>query len=144
MRAGRLGSGHPILFSLVAAVAALALHSAHAADPAQKVARVAFISPYSPATTAPGSLEFWARLRELGWVQGQNLIVETRYAEGAIDRLPAIMADVVALKVDVIVTRGTPAAIAATPLRASMGTSVWPCRLYPHATTEPSFFKATV
>ena len=93
--------------------AAVAPRFAHAADSAQKVVRVAFISPYSPATTAPGSLEFWARLRELGWVQGQNLIVETRYAEGAIDRLPAIMADVVALKVDVIVTRGTPTAIAA-------------------------------
>jgi len=113
MRAGRLGSGHPILFSLVAAVAALALHSAHAADPAQKVARIAFINPYSPATAAPGSLEFWARLQELGWVQGKNLIVETRSAEGRIDRLPALMADVVAKKVDVIVTRGTPAAIAA-------------------------------
>ena len=113
MRAGRLGSGHPILFSLVAAVAALALHSAHAADPAQKVARIAFINPYSPATAAPGSLEFWARLQELGWVQGKNLIVETRSAEGRIDRLPALMTDVVAKKVDVIVTRGTPAAIAA-------------------------------
>ncbi len=96
MRAGRLGSRHSLLFSLVAAAAALAPLFAHAADPAQRVARVAFINPYSPATVAPGSLEFWARLHELGWVQGQNLIVETRSAEGRIDRLPALMADVVA------------------------------------------------
>jgi hypothetical protein len=114
MRAGRLGSRHSILFPLVAAVAALAPLFAHAADSAQKVARVAFISPYSPAITAPLVPSSSGRVcGSWGGYRGQNLIVETRYAEGAIDRLPAIVADVVALKVDVIVTRGTPAAIAA-------------------------------
>jgi putative ABC transport system substrate-binding protein len=114
MRADRPGSRYLILFSLIAAVAALEPLFAHAADAAQKVARIAFIDPYSPTTsTVHATSAFWARLQELGWVQGKNLIVETRWAEGQIDRLPSLMTDVIGRKVDVIVTRGTPAAIAA-------------------------------
>jgi hypothetical protein len=60
-------------------------------------------------------LELWVRLQELGWVQGQNLILESRWAVGRIDRLPTLMSDVISRGVDVIVTRGTPAAIAAEP-----------------------------
>jgi len=82
--------------------------SAQAAEPAQRVARVGFVAPYSDNYTA-----LWERLRELGWVEGQNLIVETRHAEGHMDLLPALMADVVGHGVDVIVTVGTPAAAAA-------------------------------
>ncbi len=101
------------LLLLIAVFAAFGPALARAADPAQKVVRVAFVDPYSPTTTARETPAFWTRLQELGWVQGQNLIVETRWAEGRIDRLPALMADVVGRKVDVIVTRGTPATIAA-------------------------------
>jgi putative ABC transport system substrate-binding protein len=52
-------------------------------------------------------------LRELGYVEGKNLIIEYRSADGRSDYFPAQVADLVALKVDVIVTRGTPAALAA-------------------------------
>ena len=52
-------------------------------------------------------------LRELGYVEGQNLKIESRWAEGHYDRLPGLAADLVRLKVDVIVTYGTPAAQAA-------------------------------
>ena len=90
-----------------------ALPSAYAVDPAQKVARLAYVDPYSPSSTPAATSAFWARLQELGWVRGQNLIVETHWAEGRVDRLPALMAEVVADKVDVIVTRGTPATLAA-------------------------------
>src|SRR5262249_25929518 len=54
----------------------------------------------------------WDRLRELGWIEGQNLIIETRRADGHMDLLPALMADVVGRGVDVIVTVSTPAAVA--------------------------------
>jgi putative ABC transport system substrate-binding protein len=121
MRAGRLGNSLSILFSLIAASAVLSPLSVYAADAGQKVAHVVFIDPYSPsATTARATSVFWGRLQELGWIRDQNLIVETRWAEGRIDRLPALMADVVARKVDVIVTRGTPAATAAKSATSSI------------------------
>ena len=57
---------------------------------------------------------FRQRLRELGYVEGRNLLIDYRNAEGRPERLPALAAELVALKVDVIVTRGgTPAALAA-------------------------------
>ena len=84
-----------------------------AADPAQKIMRVGFVSPNAPSTDPRGPAAFWGRLRELGWVEGQNLVIEARWAEGQYDRLPALMGEVIERKVDVLVTYGTPAAIAA-------------------------------
>jgi len=84
-----------------------------AGEPAQKVARVGFVDPESPSTTVRGVAEFWEHLRELGWVEGQNLTIEARWAEGRYDRLPALMAEVVDKNVDVLVTYSTPGAIAA-------------------------------
>jgi putative ABC transport system substrate-binding protein len=81
--------------------------TARAAQPVQQVVRVGFVAPYDDDYTA-----FWERLRELGWVEGRNLIIEARRAEGHLDRLSALMADVVGREVDVIVTVGTPAALA--------------------------------
>jgi putative ABC transport system substrate-binding protein len=52
-------------------------------------------------------------LHELGWHEGQNIAIEQRYAEGQLDRLPALAAELIGLKVDVIVTVGTPATRAA-------------------------------
>jgi len=60
-----------------------------------------------------GISAFWERLGELGYVKGQNLTVEARWAEGRYDRLPALMAEVLGREVDVLVTYGTPAAVAA-------------------------------
>jgi putative ABC transport system substrate-binding protein len=85
----------------------------HAADPAQRVMRLGFVSPNSPSTDPRGPAAFWDRLRELGWVEGQNIAIEARWAEGRTDRLPALMAEVIGRNPDVLVTYGTPAAIAA-------------------------------
>jgi putative tryptophan/tyrosine transport system substrate-binding protein len=52
-------------------------------------------------------------LRELGWIEGQNLIAERRWAEGRMERLPALMTEVIGRNVDVIFTGSTPGAIAA-------------------------------
>ena len=85
----------------------------HAADPAQKVVRVGFVDPQSPSTTPRGRSAFWERLRELGYVDGRNLIVEARWAEGRPERLPALMNEVIERNVDVLVTWSTGAAIVA-------------------------------
>jgi len=82
-----------------------------AAEPTQKVVRVAFIDP-GPSTSRYQTV-FWKRLGELGYVEGQNLAIESRWAETRLDRLPALMAEVVGRKVDVLVTYSTPAALAA-------------------------------
>ena len=88
-------------------------HLASAADPGQETVRVGFVSPQSPATAVSGINAFWEHLRELGYVNGQNLVIEARWAENRYDRLPALMAEVLGRKVDVLVTYTTPAAVAA-------------------------------
>ncbi len=113
MRARRLGSKSSILPLLVAAFAAFGPPLARAAEPAQKVVRVGFVGPLSTSTISRYSSAFWKRLPELGWVEGQNLVIEARSADGHLERLPALIAEVIDRKVDVLVTYGMPAAIAA-------------------------------
>ncbi len=80
-----------------------------------KVVRIGTLFP--PARpAAPDWKERWVfakALRELGWVQGKNLAIEDRWAEGRTERFPALAAGLVALKVDVIVAGSWPAAVAA-------------------------------
>ncbi len=85
----------------------------NAAEAAQRVVRVGFVGPASSSTAPRALVAFWERLRELGYVEGQNLIIESRWAEGQYDRLPALMQDIIGRKIDVLVTYSTPAAIAA-------------------------------
>lgn len=87
--------------------------AAHAADPAQKVVRIGFVDAQSPSTSPRGLTAFWERLREVGYVDGQNLIVVSRSAEGRSERLPALMNEVIQSNVDVLVTWSTSAASAA-------------------------------
>jgi len=86
--------------------------AAEAQAPA-KVPRIGFLSA-RPPTDNPYFIEsFWQGLRELGYVEGQNIAIEYRFAEGRPERLPALAAELVRLKVDVIVTGGPPAPEAA-------------------------------
>ncbi len=80
---------------------------------AGKVARIGHLS-FGSAT--PGSRldeAFRQGLRELGYVEGQNIVIEYRWAEGRAERLPDLAAELVSLKVDIIVAAGTPAPLAA-------------------------------
>jgi len=95
------------------ATAILASQLVLAADPARDVVHLGFVQPQSPSNDLRGVSAFWERLRELGYVEGKNLLVERRSAEGRNERLPALMNEMAADKVDVVVTYGTPAAIAA-------------------------------
>ena len=84
-----------------------------AAQPKGRVYRAGFLFPGSPG---PGIAAFEPAIRSLGWVPGQNLILEQRYAHGDLSRLPALAAELVGLKVDVILVSSLaiPAARAAT------------------------------
>jgi len=113
MVARRLGSICWPLLVLVTALEVFASSLARAADPVEKVVHVGFVSPQSPATALSGINAFWERLHELGWIRDQNLIVEERWAESRYDRLPALMSEVLARRVDVLVTYTTQGAIAA-------------------------------
>src|SRR5438093_1471278 len=91
-----------ILFWLLAAVLLTSVSLAVAQQP-KKIPRIGYLSPNSPSTN-PARLEaFRQGLRELGYVEGKNIFVEYRNAEGKLDRLPALAAELVRLKVEVIV-----------------------------------------
>lgn len=78
-----------------------------------KVPRVALLSPFAQPDTVAWHEAFRRGLKDLGWVEGGNIKIEYRYAEGRNDRLPALIADFKDLKVDVIVTSVTNDTLAA-------------------------------
>jgi putative ABC transport system substrate-binding protein len=92
---------------------ALAWAGAVRAQAPAKVRRIGLLATTSPSAAAPMQQAFRLGLRDLGWVEGKNISIEYRYAEGNIDRLPDLAADLVRLKVDVIVAYSPPAAVAA-------------------------------
>ena len=98
------------VFTLCAMLLALC-SSAHAQQPG-KIFRIGFLD----ASTASGSAvlvdAFRQELSKLGWVEGKNIIIEYRFAEQKNERLPELAADLVRLKVDLIVVTGTPQALA--------------------------------
>jgi len=78
-----------------------------------KVPRIGFLDFSSRSSESAYVEAFRQGLRELGYVEGKNIIIDYRYAEGQSDRLPAFAADLVDLKVDVLITLGTPPTVAA-------------------------------
>ena len=75
--------------------------------------RIGWLSPAAAADGLPNLEALRAGLRELGYVDGQNLTIETRWADGRSERLPQLAAELVRLQVDVLCTAGTPATEAA-------------------------------
>jgi len=98
-RAFLVGTGAVLLAAPFAAVTA---------QPREKVPRVGYLNPGSLSDpVSQRRLEaFRQGLRDLGYVEGQNIAIESRWAEGKYDRYPALAADLVRLKVDVIVAQG--------------------------------------
>ncbi|TAJ99071.1 hypothetical protein EPO44_10775, partial [bacterium] len=72
----------------------------------KNVPRIGFLTAVSPSSISDRFEAFRQGLRELGYVEGKNIVIEWRYAEGKFDRLPDLAAELVRLKVDVIVTGG--------------------------------------
>src|SRR5262245_36851557 len=77
------------------------------------VTRIGFLGPASASMTAGWIDAFKAGLRDLGYLEGKNILFEFRWAEGQDDRLPRLVAELVRLDVDVLVTFGTPGTRAA-------------------------------
>jgi ABC-type uncharacterized transport system substrate-binding protein len=82
-------------------------------QPAGKVPRVGILWAYSPSVTSILADAFRQGLRGFGYVEGQNIVLEERWAEGRFDRLPSLAAELSRLNLDVIVTASTPAVQAA-------------------------------
>lgn len=108
---------HRLTIGALVLVALLAPLVAHAQSPG-KVPRVGVVSGSSrtPGHPAEG---FRQGLHELGYVEGQSILIEYRWAEGDFERFPELVADLIRLRVDVIVAAVTGAAIAARRLTST-------------------------
>jgi putative ABC transport system substrate-binding protein len=90
----------------------LPVHSVFAQQPT-KTQRIGVLFGTSRSFNATRIETFRQSLRELSWVEGKNVLIDHRYADGKLDVLPALAAELVQLKVDVIVTSATSGVLAA-------------------------------
>jgi len=86
---------------------------------AATIRRIGFLGVSTPAAWTPRVDAFRSGLRDLGYIEGKNILIEYRFAEGQYDRLPELAAELVRLKVDVIVTHSSPGALAAKQATAA-------------------------
>jgi putative ABC transport system substrate-binding protein len=91
-----------------------ALCSSAAAQQARKISRIGFLDSSTASGSAVLLEAFRQEMRKLGWIEGKNISVEYRFAEGNREPLPELAADLVRLKVDLIVVTGVRPALAAT------------------------------
>ena len=98
---------------LVVGLSLASVHLAQAQQP-KKVPRIGYLSAYDAATESARAEAIRRALRELGYIEGQNIAIEYRYAEGKRDRYPELAAELVRLKVDIIVVSGGVIPIQAT------------------------------
>ena len=99
------------LASLLFAGALLAVAVTVEAQPTGKVFRIGFLDPSNASGSAVVVNVFRQELRKLGWVEGKNISIEYRFAELKPERVAELAAELVRLKVDLIVTSGVPAGI---------------------------------
>jgi putative tryptophan/tyrosine transport system substrate-binding protein len=99
------------VFGLALCTFLLALSIPAQAQPQARVPKIGWLGARS--ASAPARELFGRELRALGYVEGKNIALEYRYAEGRLDRLPALVDELIRLKVDVLLTPATPAAVAA-------------------------------
>ena len=97
---------------LVLVLSALAMQVSAQSEPGAKPHRIGFLGNSTAALEANLVGPFREGLRELGYVEGRNLLIEYRWAEGNYESLPALIGELLAMKVEVIVTAGTPATLA--------------------------------
>ena len=94
-----------ILLCLLLTVFLFIVFSAEAQQP-EKVPRIGYLSNTDPATESTRAEAIRLALRERDYIEGQNIAIEYRYAEGKLDRLPALAAELVRLNVDIILVAG--------------------------------------
>src|SRR5258706_2155033 len=96
------------LFFWLLAIVFLAASSTAQAQQPKKVPRIGFLSARDSTTESARAEAIRLALRERGYIEGQNIATEYRYAEGKLDRLPELAAELVRFKVDIIVAGGDP------------------------------------
>jgi putative tryptophan/tyrosine transport system substrate-binding protein len=109
----RRPSGKTALASILFAGALLDIAVTVEAQQPEKVFRIGFLDTSTPSGMAVMVDAFRQELGKLGWIEGKNIAIEYRFAESKGDRLPELAADLVRLKVDLIVTRATTVTLAA-------------------------------
>src|SRR5687767_14450376 len=90
-------------FIQVVAVAFVTAPPSSRAQQSGKVPRIAFLALNSAETSQQLLVAFRQGLRERGWVDGENIIIERRFADGKVERLPALVAQLISAKIDIIV-----------------------------------------
>jgi ABC-type uncharacterized transport system substrate-binding protein len=114
-------SKYPKWVGLFAIIVALAMCGARAdAQQAGKIARIGYLDPSTSSGSAVLLDAFRQELSKLGWIEGKNIAIEYRFAEQKLERLPELAADLVRLKVDLIVTSGGPTPSAAKKATTSI------------------------
>ena len=97
------------LLALALSAMLFALSDSASAQQPKKVSRIGYLSSFrSSYVSSARSEAIRLALRELGYIEGQNIAIEYRYAEGKLDRAPELAAELVRLKVDIIVVAGGP------------------------------------
>ena len=94
------------VLSILFVVVLLAVAVIAEAQQPKKVPRIGYLSSLDPASESTRAEAIRLALRELGYIEGQNIAIEYRYAEGKLDRFPELAAELVRLKVDIIVVAG--------------------------------------
>jgi len=79
----------------------------------KRIPRIGFLTTGSSSSFANSLELFWQGLHKLGYIEGQNIVIESRFSEGKLERLPDLAAELVRLKVDVIIAASTPGTLAA-------------------------------
>jgi putative tryptophan/tyrosine transport system substrate-binding protein len=94
------------VYGLTLCAILFALCSSATAQQPTKIPRIGFVSNTSPSAVAPRLDAFRQGLRELGYVEGKNIVIEYRHSEGKTDRLSELVAALIRFKIDVIITSG--------------------------------------
>ena len=94
------------ILSILLVIAVMGVGARALAQQPKKVYRIGYLSPVDAATDSPRADGIRLALRELGYIEGQNIAIEYRYSEGKRDRAPELAAELVRLKVDIIVVAG--------------------------------------
>jgi putative tryptophan/tyrosine transport system substrate-binding protein len=106
-KAGRTAMTKKIIFLALCSLL-LVPCSAASAQQAGKIFRIGFLDDSTASNIAVRLDMFRQELSKLGWIEGKNVAIEYRFAEGKLERLPELAVELVRLKVDLIVTSGTP------------------------------------
>ena len=112
------------MIRLVLAVLLVSVSLAEAQQP-KKVSRIGYFSAFNPTLESLRSDAIRYALRELGYIDGQNIVIEYRYMQGKLDRAPELIADLVGLKVDLIIVAGGSGPILAARMQPRRFQSLW-------------------